>query len=181
MKTLGALVLGLALLSATACTKKQLPAPAADKPLAAAGTPAPAPVTDDSAVRNGIPLGSEASPATLQTAYFDFNASTLKDQARSALTADAGILAANPGVSFRVEGNCDERGSTQYNIALGERRGNAARDFLVSLGVPASRLTVVSYGKEKPVDSGHTDAAWAKNRRVELITSSATKLVSTAE
>jgi peptidoglycan-associated lipoprotein len=68
-----------------------------------------------------------------------------------------------------IEGHCDERGSVEYNLALGERRARAAKDFLVSYGVPATRLTTISYGKERPFDAGHDESAWAKNRRAHFV------------
>ena len=70
---------------------------------------------------------------------------------------------------MRIEGHCDERGTVEYNLALGEKRARAARDYLVSLGTPASRLGIISYGKERPVDPGHSESAWAENRRAEFM------------
>ena len=72
-------------------------------------------------------------------------------------------------MTITLEGHCDERGTGSYNLALGEKRANAAKDFLVSLGVPASQITTVSYGKDRPFDAGHTEAAWAKNRRAHFV------------
>ena len=104
----------------------------------------------------------------MQDALFAFNDFSLSEEARGVLERDAAWLQAHRATSVMVEGHCDERGTVEYNLALGERRANAARDYLVSLGVDGSRLTVVSYGKERPVDPGHTEAAWARNRRVHL-------------
>jgi peptidoglycan-associated lipoprotein len=110
--------------------------------------------------------GGEGGP--MQDALFAFNDFSLSEEARGVLERDAAWLQAHRATSVMVEGHCDERGTVEYNLALGERRANAARDYLVSLGVDGSRLTVVSYGKERPVDPGHTEAAWARNRRVHL-------------
>jgi peptidoglycan-associated lipoprotein len=105
----------------------------------------------------------------LQKIYFNFDSATLSDDARANLSKNAALLAKQPSVKLQIEGNCDERGSDEYNLALGERRAKAARDYLVNLGVAPERLSVISYGEEKPVDQGHDEAAWAKNRRDEFV------------
>jgi peptidoglycan-associated lipoprotein len=87
----------------------------------------------------------------------------------AALRANADLLRKYPGWSVTVEGHCDERGSAEYNLALGERRAVAAQTYLVSLGIGADRIRVVSYGKEFPFDTGHTEEAWAKNRRGHFV------------
>lgn len=99
--------------------------------------------------------------------YFDFDQSTIKPEVRALLTAHAAKLKASPR-SIRLEGHADERGTREYNIALGERRANAVRDFLILQGVDASLIETISYGEEKPVALGHDDQAWSLNRRVEL-------------
>jgi peptidoglycan-associated lipoprotein len=113
--------------------------------------------------------GAEALQSELQKVYFNFDSASLSDDARNTLSKNADLLAKNPSVKLRIEGNCDERGSDDYNMALGERRAKAARDYLVNLGVQSDRLSVISYGEEKPVDPGHDEAAWAKNRRDEFV------------
>jgi len=110
-----------------------------------------------------------ALESELQKIYFNFDSADLSDQARAALSKNAELLAKQPSVTLRIEGNCDERGSDEYNLALGERRAKAAKDYLVNLGVQAERLSTISYGEEKPVDPGHDEAAWAKNRRDEFV------------
>jgi peptidoglycan-associated lipoprotein len=107
--------------------------------------------------------------AALQTIYFDFDSYNLSASARASLVKDAESLKKDAVDKVRIEGNCDERGSDEYNLALGERRAKAAMQYLVTMGIPADRLTFISYGKEKPVDSGHDDAAWAKNRRDDFV------------
>lgn len=99
--------------------------------------------------------------------YFDFDSSVLKPDARAALTAWAERFK-NNDEDIRLEGHADERGSREYNMALGERRANAVADFLVLQGVPRSRIETVSYGEERPAALGSNEQAWAKNRRVEL-------------
>lgn len=99
---------------------------------------------------------------------FDFDRYDLKPEARQILTRKAEILKQYPEIKLVVEGHCDERGTAEYNLALGERRARAAADYLVNLGVPTGKLSIVSYGKERPLDPGHNEAAWAKNRRDEF-------------
>lgn len=105
----------------------------------------------------------------VKDAFFDYDKSNIRSDAQQVLTADAEFLKAHAGVRFTIEGHCDERGTAEYNLALGERRAVAARTYLVSLGIPADRLRTVSYGKEFPFDPGHTEAAWAKNRRAHFV------------
>lgn len=100
--------------------------------------------------------------------YFDFDRSELKPEARETLKEQAAWLKAHPEFSVRIEGNCDERGTAEYNIALGERRANAAWKYLNALGVSGNRMATVSFGEERPVDPGHNEAAWSKNRRDEF-------------
>ncbi len=96
--------------------------------------------------------------------FFDFNKHTLKPDARKTLEKQAAWLKQHPSVRILVAGNCDERGTREYNLALGERRANSTKDHLVSLGVDPNRIKTISYGKERPVALGSTEAAWAQNR-----------------
>ena len=105
----------------------------------------------------------------LQPIYFNFDSADLSDDSRRILSKNADFLVKQTSLKVRIEGNCDERGSDEYNMALGERRAQAARAYLVNLGVQPERLTVISYGEEKPVEQGHDEAAWAKNRRDEFV------------
>lgn len=100
--------------------------------------------------------------------YFDFDKSELKPEARAILEKKAAWLRAHPDFSLRIEGHCDERGTNEYNLALGERRANAAGKFLNALGISMGRVSTLSYGEERPADPGHNQAAWAKNRRDEF-------------
>lgn len=104
----------------------------------------------------------------LQTIYFDFDSFTLRQTDRDTLYKNAEYLLKKYKGKVKLEGHCDERGSDEYNLALGENRAKTAMNYLLTLGVPAEQLSIVSYGKEKPVDEGHTEEAWAKNRRVEF-------------
>jgi peptidoglycan-associated lipoprotein len=101
----------------------------------------------------------------LQDVPFDFDSAVLLDSARAVLDRNSEWLGSYPTVTVLVEGHCDERGTVEYNLALGERRATTVYNYLVSLGVPASRLKTISYGKEFPLDPGHTEDAWARNRR----------------
>ena len=96
--------------------------------------------------------------------FYEFNKSTLSDEAQATLTKQATWLGKYPNVQVQLAGNCDERGTEEYNLALGNRRANAARDFLVAKGVSTARITTISYGKDRPVALGSNEQAWAQNR-----------------
>jgi peptidoglycan-associated lipoprotein len=110
----------------------------------------------------------QAVQANLKIVYFDYDNYTLTPQAQADLQYNAEILKRAPQAAVIAEGHCDERGTAEYNLALGDRRSKAVADYLVGLGVPPNRVSTVSYGSELPVDPGHNDAAWAKNRRAYL-------------
>jgi len=106
----------------------------------------------------------------LKTVYFGFDSYDLDSPARTVIQANATWLQdVGKQADIRVEGHCDERGTIEYNLALGERRASAVREYLVSLGVDASRVRIVSFGEEQPADPGHTEAGWAKNRRAVFV------------
>ena len=154
------LVVVLALFLSGCCSpkKKAMEASPAPKPMAQA------PVVKDAPP----PPPPAAAPIVLPTIYFDFDKSNLKQPAVAKLDNVADIMSKNADVKVRIEGHCDERGTSEYNLALGDRRANSAKKYLVDLGVSAERLSTISYGEEKPADPGHDEAAWAKNRRDEL-------------
>ncbi len=104
-----------------------------------------------------------------RTIYFDFDKSNIKDEFRMLIEAHAKFLAKNPAINVKLEGHADERGTPEYNIALGEARAKAIADIFKTFGVADSQMEVISYGEERPVDPGHNEAAWAKNRRVEIV------------
>jgi peptidoglycan-associated lipoprotein len=114
-------------------------------------------------------VAAQAPERSLERIYFDFDSSTLSQAARDTLYANAEYLLKKYKGPVKLEGHCDERGSDEYNLALGEKRAKSAFNYLMTLGVPTERLSVISYGKEKPADPGHDEAAWAKNRRVEFV------------
>jgi peptidoglycan-associated lipoprotein len=100
--------------------------------------------------------------------YFDFDKFNLRPDARSSLDFNYDLLKSFPDVIVKIEGHCDERGTVEYNLSLGEKRANAAKGYLVGLGIPSNRISTISYGKERPVDPRHNEEAWGKNRRCEF-------------
>lgn len=104
-----------------------------------------------------------------ESIYFDFDKSFIRAEYRTDLKKKAGYLKDNPNINIRIEGNCDERGTNEYNLALGERRANSAEEFLLSLGISADRIDTISYGEERPLASGHDENSWAQNRRDDFV------------
>lgn len=153
-------VLGVAIavVAMAACTKSPPPAPSGQGGF---GSESPTKSTG---------MGSGGDSSAFRTIYFDFDSSDLRADAREGLQANAGYLKSNSTVSVTIAGNCDERGSAEYNLALGKRRADAAYKYLADLGVASSRMTTISYGKERPAVEGHNELAWAKNRRDEFTT-----------
>jgi peptidoglycan-associated lipoprotein len=107
--------------------------------------------------------------SSLDIIYFNFDSAVLSESARSVLTKNASALMNVPTAKIRIEGNCDERGSAEYNLALGEHRAAVAKQYLVTLGIKPERLSTISYGEEKPTVQGNDEAAWVKNRRDEFV------------
>lgn len=124
-----------------------------------------APAYDAAAVARAA---ESAAAKGLERIHFDFDQYVLTDAAKSILVSNAGLLRAAAAVKVLIEGHCDERGSDEYNLALGEKRALATKTYLVSLGVAAERMSVISYGEEMPIDSARTKDAWAKNRRANF-------------
>ena len=116
---------------------------------------------------NGSSDESTAGP--LKTVYFDFDSTALSSSTKEVLNQNAMWLKGMESVDIQIEGHADERGGQQYNLALGERRANAVKSYLEALGVKAARISVISYGKEKPVAFGHDESAWSKNRRANFV------------
>ena len=112
---------------------------------------------------------TQEKPSPFEDIHFDFDKSFIREDAKPVLQKVAEYLKKNPGASLLIEGHCDERGTAEYNIALGERRAASAKSYLVSLGVKGGGLSTVSFGEEKPVDPGHNEEAWAKNRRAHIV------------
>lgn len=112
------------------------------------------------------------SAGSLQSVYFAFDSASLTEEAKNTLKNNTEYLKTQSTVKVQVEGHCDERGGVQYNLALSERRAKSIKDFIVALGVKSNRITTIGYGKERPVDLGHDDSAWAKNRRGNFVVTS---------
>lgn len=141
------------------CAKKQIVKPEEQKP----AVQAEAQSKDEPSIR----YSDWTAVPDIKAAYFDYDKAELTAEAREILKANAEYLKSNESFNVIVEGNTDERGTTEYNLALGQRRAMAVREYYGQLGVALSRVGTISYGEEKPVDPLHTEAAWAKNRRAE--------------
>ena len=177
-------------LMGAACTKKTAavqppppptPAAAAQSTLARAAAPirqnpaptqtaaAPAPPYPNAATRARI----DELLARIEDAYFDYNQHTLRPDAINALQADStelrDILKDFPDYKLTIQGHCDERGSAEYNLALGDARANTAKDYLVQVGIPGDQLSIISYGKDRPVCQEHDEACWQRNRRIHIV------------
>ena len=174
-------ILGLTLLLA-GCPKRPamtaatapppVPPAAVAPPTPAAPAPAPvapAPVAPPTAVTPAPPKEYKSNDA-LKPIYFAFDKSDIRPDDAKVLDATAAYLKANAGQLVLIEGHCDERGTAEYNLALGERRAKAAMNYLVSNGVEAGRITTISYGKERPVCSEHNEACWSRNRNDTFLT-----------
>jgi len=179
------LIAAIATTTLTACHKKAppvarpMPPPPATTATAPARPPAPPvpvneptvvppePVRDDAISSASLDDLNKNSP--LNPVYFELDSSDLSPSGQKALDANAALLKKYPTWAVTIEGHCDERGTAEYNLALGERRAIAARAYLVSLGIAADRLRTVSYGKEFPFDPGHDEGAWSKNRRAHFV------------
>ncbi len=114
-------------------------------------------------------VAAERAKFVNEDIYYEFDSSALLPAAQKILSGKADYMRANPAIRVTVEGHCDERGTDAYNMALGQRRADAARDFLVKSGIEPNRLNTISYGEERPVDPGKTEEAWAKNRRAHFV------------
>ena len=190
-KTVKAFALSLVIVSLAlmpACRSKKTvepvthPTMTVPEPPAPTVAPAPQPVEPPHDFVQEKPVQEEALPSDIEElnrvaqqrgliadAFFNYDESTLSADAQSALQTSANWLKKNPQYNLLIEGHCDERGTEQYNLALGDRRANTAKDYLTTLGVDSARIRTVSYGEERPFDPGHDESAWAKNRRAHLV------------
>ncbi len=169
-------VVAFSMVCAAGCAKKGVepieevtpPEPQVTQPV----VPEPQPVmpqVEQEVTQAVIPsLEEEITAFELRDIYFDFDKFNLKPEAKLVLSEKAAFLNAHPEISIRIEGHCDERGTAEYNLALGDRRAKSALDYLVFLGINPTRVSSISYGEERPVDPGHNEEAWSKNRRVHF-------------
>jgi peptidoglycan-associated lipoprotein len=153
--------------AATEPTPPPPPPPKPPEPVAEPAVVPPEPVTEDTMTSRSLDDLNRDSP--LKPVFFEYDSAEIGGDGQAALDADAALLKKYPTWVVTIEGHCDERGTAEYNLALGERRAVAARAYLLSLGIQADRLRTVSYGKEFPFDPGHNEAAWAKNRRAHFV------------
>jgi peptidoglycan-associated lipoprotein len=128
---------------------------------------AQSPTSLESLQQGKAPVTPKESP--LKEIYFDFDKYDLRAEARETLKTNADWLSKNPAITVEIEGHCDERGNTEYNLALGAKRAEAAKDYLTTLGISPSRLSTISYGKEVPVCQEHNETCWQKNRRDRFV------------
>jgi peptidoglycan-associated lipoprotein len=157
-------------------TEAARPAPAPARPMEPAMPEQPVdpgpdvqPMTDERALAEDFSVSDPSGEGgPLEDVHFEYDQARLSDQARAIVERHALWLQNHRAAKVVVEGHCDERGTTDYNLALGEQRARVVRDYLVSLGVAADRVTAVSYGKERPLDTGSNEAAWARNRRAHF-------------
>lgn len=127
----------------------------------------------DSAAMSFDPAGSDSGKIDgLKTVFFDYDKATLSEGAKKIIHGNADWMKKNAGTKIQIEGHCDNRGSIEYNVALGERRANAVKDYMMSLGLAGNRLATISYGEEKPLVSSENESAWKKNRRANFVPSS---------
>jgi peptidoglycan-associated lipoprotein len=188
LTTTGVLLI-LVAIAAASCSRRQPPivapppAPAATPPAVTVPPPAPPPqrveeslpvppqpLSEDSIANRSLDELNRDSP--FQPVFFDLDAADLGDMGRAVAQSNAELLKRYPTWVITLEGHCDERGTAEYNLALGERRAVAVKTYLVSLGIPPDRVRTVSYGKEFPFDPGHNEDAWAKNRRAHFVITS---------
>jgi peptidoglycan-associated lipoprotein len=159
------ILIGLFALALGACAKK---------PATKVETKPEAEVTEQPAapVEEVEETAQEETPTikmpVLSDVFFEFDKSRLTDEGKQALAENARQLKEGSSMAIIIEGHCDERGTNAYNLALGEKRANTAKEYLVSLGVDAGRMQTISYGEERPFDQGHNEAAWSKNRRAHF-------------
>ncbi len=126
-------------------------------------------VSDEPPQTSAVPLKVDGFEFDDENIQFEFNSTLLTERAQSSLTEKAQYLLFHPDVPVTIEGHCDDRGTDAYNMALGERRAESVKMFLVDLGIGADRLSTISYGEERPIDRGHNETAWAKNRRAQFV------------
>jgi peptidoglycan-associated lipoprotein len=121
------------------------------------------------AAEKALREAEQAAKSSLQVVYFDYDKYNLRPDARSSAEFDAGVFKKYTSWNMTIEGHCDERGTTEYNLALGEKRANTVKSYFIETGLAAERFQTISYGEERPADPGHTEASWAKNRRAALV------------
>jgi peptidoglycan-associated lipoprotein len=161
-------------LVAGACSRKKPPTTEIRTDTTAADTASvpPPPAEEDRAAELRAARIEEARLIVAEKIFFDFNSSEIKPEYREVLARKADVMNEFPEISIRVEGHCDDRGTVEYNLALGERRAQAAKDYLVNAGLDPDRVNTISYGEERPAVEGSGEEVWAQNRRDEFVITS---------
>jgi len=152
--------------SAPEAQKEAAPVPPAKEEMKAEQ---PAPVAEAPVKKEEVKEAAPMAPMGPQSIYFDFDKSFIRSDAEAIMKANADWLKANPAANIKIEGNCDERGTKEYNQALGQRRAASAKKYLTDMGISAHRISLISYGKEKQVCGDHTEECWQKNRRDDFV------------
>ena len=167
------IIVAAALVMSAGCAKKKMAPPVSELP----STPVqPRTQTEETgAPEQAVPPSFEEESAGqkvesgIRDVFFAFDDYALSEEARTILAADAKLLGESKSVKVTIEGHCDERGTVEYNLALGEKRALGAKNYLVNYGIDGSRISIISYGKERPFNSGHDEEAWAQNRRAHFV------------
>lgn len=156
------------------CAKKEVvkPEPTPGPPAAKEVTPPSKPeakIGEEALKGKEEVIAKVEETSRLEDIHFDFDKYNIRDDAKAILEKNAAWLKKNPDVRIQIEGHCDERGTNEYNLALGDRRAKSTKDYLVSLGIDPGRVSTITYGEERPLDPGHNEEAWAKNRRAHFV------------
>lgn len=163
------IVLALMLVLPSCAKKETVPVEEVTEPVEEI-TPPPPPPLEEMEEEEPVEIEEEEmEPLVLGDVFFDFDRYDIKAEFKKVLTMNAELILDNPNAMILIEGHCDERGTNEYNIALGEKRAKAVKDFYIAYGVPTGRLEMVSYGEERPFSFGHNEEAWSKNRRAHMV------------
>lgn len=164
---MGAMI-GTVMIMTSGCAKKQVKTEEMTAP-AEAPTGSAESLESKPAESSAFTILEGRTTGPMLPVYFDFDKSAIRDDQKSRIETNATYLKDNPNAMIAIEGNCDERGTNEYNMALGQRRADSAKKYLVNLGVADTRLTTISYGEEKPLNFGHDELAWSQNRRDDFV------------
>jgi peptidoglycan-associated lipoprotein len=164
------LLLSFFIMAGCSSSKKAVQTPPAEEPMEPTVTSEsePSAYTKPTEETKTATESAPAMPFVLQNVYFEFDRYELTPEALQTLADNARVLKAYPDAQIIIEGHCDERGTVEYNLALGDKRAKAAKDYLISLGVNPPQISTISYGKERPLDTRHSEEGWARNRRAEF-------------
>ena len=162
------IVLALMLILPSCAKKETIPIEEMEEPIEEIAPPPPPPAEMEEEEPVDIEE-EEMEPLTIEDIFFDLDKYDIKSEYKKVLTHNAELIMGNPEAKILIEGHCDERGTNEYNLALGEKRAKAVMDFYTAYGIAADRLSMVSYGEERPFAFGHNEEAWTKNRRAHMV------------